>query len=300
LPEDLAVPLVFTNHDKGSLYREVAYPDLRGFLWARYYKRRESTAVKRATQLVFPSESAMELLIAHYPELESTIRAKTRVIHTGIEDPLNALRDYAGSAPGSGDVINVGHHIPDKGVEVALRLFAQLRRRRPAWRFVNFGQQTLLTPSLRRLAEELGIASVTDFRGVRSSTEVLGALRSAVLVLHTPINVVFDLSLLEAMAMGTAVVATNAKGNLEALGDAYPLAVSPQDAALNADQLRMIDDPQTLRAIGTALRQSYLSRFQPEGMVYSHAELWKELAGRARSQPCAAARTTPDRVRVEA
>jgi glycosyltransferase involved in cell wall biosynthesis len=241
----------------------------------------------------------MDLLIANYRELELTIRAKARVIHTGIEDPLNDLSDDAASAPGSGDVINVGHHLPTKGVELALRLFAQLRRRHPAWRFVNFGAHTALTPSLWRLAQELGVASVTEFRGSRPNAEVFGALRSAVLVLHTPLKVVFDLSLLEAMAMSAAVVATNGKGNLEALGHAYPLAVSPQDAALNDEQLRIIDDPQTLRAIGTALRQSYLSRFQPEGMVYSHAELWKELAGRAKSRLGAAARTTTSRLPVE-
>jgi len=303
LPHSFLVPVILTNHYNGSLYRESVFPncpELRSPIWARHYRRIEGGAICRARALILPSQSALQLLIDDFKDLEPQIRAKAHVVYTGIEDPLRAGSGLMETPrPESHAVVNVGSHIPVRGLETALRIFAELRRRHPSWRFVNFGLHGSLTHSLRTLSQDLGIAEAVDFRGLRPNAEVLKALLESVLVLHTPVRVVFDLCLLEAMSLGKAVVATNVTGNAEALGTLYPLLVSPQGAALNDHQLAIIDNQQALDALGMTLRRRYLSHFQPRNMAYAHAALWKRLVGATMCKPGRNLRPSPDPTPVE-
>jgi len=92
--------------------------------------------------------------------------------------------------------------------------------------FVNVGGWTQETDKLRSLAAELGISWKVPFQGGRPREEVLEAARRPFVGHPCAARVAFDLSLLEMMAMGILVLATAARGNVEAFGAGYRLLVA--------------------------------------------------------------------------
>lgn len=275
-------PLILTNHYKGSLYREAIYPSFPYFrtpLWRRYFQKREMKAITVVDVLTFPSESARDLLVHDYPELKDVILNKSDVIYTGIPDPTIVLQTGLASIEDDGDpnlgltVVNVANHIPDKGIDIALFIFRDLIRLTSIdLRFVNYGMPGPETYRLRKLAHELGIAEKVSFKGVLPHSKLLRVLHKAFVILHTPRKVVFDLVLLEAMALGTPVIATAVKGNKEALGETYPLLIPLDNPTIDHNQIKLLEQGKNL--IGAILRSRYEEKFKMEVMAKSYLALW--------------------------
>jgi glycosyltransferase involved in cell wall biosynthesis len=277
-----AKPLIFTNHAKGSAYREslaYSYPYYRTALWKKHFQEIEMEAIRVSDILTFPSESAMELLLNDYPRLEYLIRDKAKIIYTGIPDPkahlegTNSSNTEGFSSTRNLIVVNIGNHIPDKGVDIALRTFRILvDMSRLNLQFVNMGMHGPETNRLYLLAQELRLADRVLFVGVVPFKELLKILNEAFVALHTPRKVVFDLSLLEIMGLGKPVIATLVKGNLEALGITYPLFVSPNSPTLSQDQVNLLLSES--RSIGNKLRSRYEANFTLCKMVERYVNLW--------------------------
>lgn len=278
LPIDPHVPLVFTNHFKGSLYREFVYPtfpEFRSRLWRSYFLGIERRAIRNALVITFPSESARRLLLEDYPELWDEIERKSCIVYTGIPDPIETIPDNPRiEASHEVLVVNISNHIPDKGVDIALEVFAELLMLWPNARFINFGMLGSETERLRRLARCLGIASKVSFMGVQPKQVVLRVLSKAKVVLHTPRRTVFDLALLEAMALSRPVIVTATLGNLEAVGETYPLKVDVHTAKLDRVCIETLSNEAALEKIGRYLRQRYEDRFRVENMVERYVSLY--------------------------
>jgi len=288
LAPGVEVPLVFTNHFKGSFYREFlapTYPHLRGKAWKAYYTRIERGAIRRAETLVFPSFSAQDLLIRDYPDKEQEITGKARVIYNGLPAGTSAPLQRPGPAGERSVVLNVANHVPDKGIEVALRVFKHLFADHPL-RFVNIGELGPLTPELRGLVARLGLSDRAEFLGRKPREEVLARMAKATLVLHTPERVVFDLSLLEAMALGKPAVVSDVRGNREAVGPDYPFVLDPGGFPEGGDpkapewaSLLFLESER--RKWGTYLRDRFLKHFTIERMIKGYLDLWSESGVRA-------------------
>ena len=280
LPRDLPVPVLLTSHYKGSVYRESiapSNPELRHFLWKRYYMGIERRAIRRAERLIFPSESALDLMLEDFPEMRVEIRSKAGVIYTGIPDVCG---DSCGTATeistaGTRVILNISNHIPDKGIANSLHVFAQMFAADKTLRFVNMGSFGPCTSELRALADELGIAGVVEFRGARPLAEAHEALRKALLFLHTPQKVVFDISLLEAMAFAKPVIVTDAKGNIEAVGPGYPFVIPRAAPRLTQHQLDMLANDSCRGEWAERLRKGSLEVFTVPSMVRGYVSLWK-------------------------
>jgi glycosyltransferase involved in cell wall biosynthesis len=106
------------------------------------------------------------------------------------------------------------------------------------WNFINYGQKTNLTEELHTLVTDLGISRRVNFAGLKPQAEVREYLETSDVFLHTPVIVVFDLSLLEAMMHAIPVVTTPLEGNREALGVDYPLYAGTAEEV--AERLRWI------------------------------------------------------------
>ncbi len=281
--KQLSVPLIFTNHFKGSLYREAIAPTSPYFLtpkWEKYFRGIEEKAICVSDVLTFPSESARDLLIEDFQSLREIILKKSKIIYTGIPDPQNvqnkAKFEIDIKKHSTLQVVNIGNHIPDKGVDLAIHVFKKLiDLTNMDLYLVNFGQLTSETRKLSNLAEDLGIRERVMFKGVCSHNEVLNNIERAFLALHTPRKVVFDLSLLEIMALATPVFATNVKGNQEALGLSYPLFVVPERPEVSKDQITLLLEKRN--AIKEMLRARYESKFVASKMVEDYVKMWVSL-----------------------
>ncbi len=172
-----------------------------------------------------------------------------------------------------------------KGVDVFVQAAALVHRRVPAARFAVVGGpiegQEAYAATLEQLARRLDLADAVRFAGWRfgpaDMPEVYRALTLVVLPSRRPEP--FGLVLVEAMASGRPVVATDDGGPREicAPGETGVL-VPPGDAdALAAAMAWMLEHPEEARAMGEAGRRRAEGRYDLRAAVRAIESIYDEL-----------------------
>ena len=115
------------------------------------------------------------------------------------------------------DLLHVGSTVPRKGIEVLLRLFAEVRTQHPGTRLVRVGGQ--FTRNQERLATDLEISDATVVLPVVSREVLAAVYRRASLVLLPSRREGFGLPVIEALACNTPVVASDLSVIREVGGD---------------------------------------------------------------------------------
>ena len=128
-------------------------------------------------------------------------------------------------------------------------------------------------PAYEALCRELGILDSVRFLGeVGDVTGLLSAVDVG--VLSTPTEGCPN-AVLECMAMGLPVVATDVPGIREVVGDARIQLLAPpgDDSALGDALGRLATDADLRRRLGERNRLHVMERFAPERMLREHVEL---------------------------
>ena len=134
-----------------------------------------------------------------------------------------------------------------------------------------------LEPELRRLAEDLGIATRVRFLGQRDDVPEL--LRASDIYLHSSPSEGFGLAVLEAMAAGLPIVASRDAALTALVGDAGEL-VPPGDAAAMASALcRLVESPAE-RARLAALAGERARRFSIEATADAYIAEYQRILGK--------------------
>ena len=176
----------------------------------------------------------------------------------------------AGGRGGPLTILSVCRAVEKKGLDDVLRALARL----PAgldWRFEHIGGGALVA-RLEALAARLGIAGRVAFLGALPRTGVIAACaRADVFVLASRIARNGDRDglpnvLMEAQAMGLAVVSTTVSAVPEVIDDGRTgVLVPPRDpAALAAALAALAGDPARRLRLGAAASAAVRERFSPE------------------------------------
>ncbi len=246
----------------------------------------ERVAVEAAAAVVAVSAGMRDDVLAAYPAVSPD---RVRVIRNGIDtaeyapDPATDVLDAYGVDPDRPSVIFVGRITRQKGVPVLLRAAAALD---PAAQLVLCAGQPD-TPELAAEVEGL----VAELRATRSGViwipemlpkpAVIQLLSHATVFacpsLYEPLGIVN----LEAMACGTAVVASAVGGIPEVVSDGETGLLVPSDdpAALAAALGALIADPARATALGRAGRERAVAEFGWQSVAAQTAALYAELAG---------------------
>ena len=172
-----------------------------------------------------------------------------------------------------------------KGIEDFIDAAAIVASRRRDVRFLIVGEPSPINnrayvDGLEARTAQLGIADRVIFTGLRSDVP---ALLSAVDVSVMPsLNEALSNVLLESMAAGAAVVATNVGGTAEALVDGRNgLLVAPASPAVMAEAiLRLVDNPPLARELGANAQRTIRDRYSLDRMVASTEALYDYLLSR--------------------
>ncbi|MCO1658242.1 glycosyltransferase [Pseudonocardia sp. S2-4] len=139
--------------------------------------------------------------------------------------------------------------------------------------------------ALRKRAEDLGVSGSVRFLGQRDDIpELLSAADVNVLTSDWE---GLPISVLEALAAGVPVVASNVDGLSEVLAHGGGRLVPPGDPAAVAEALeRLLADPTQLAAMGRAGRQTVARHYDPLAMADRYGELFERVhaVGRRRSR----------------
>jgi alpha-maltose-1-phosphate synthase len=248
----------------------------------------ERTAIESAAAVIAVSRGMQADILMTYPNVPPD---RVHVIHNGIDaqqyapDPGTDVLTRHGIDPGQPSVAFVGRVTRQKGLQVLLRA---ARRLAPEAQLVLCAGQAD-TPELQAevsaLAAELRAtrSGVIWIPGMLAKPAVIQILSHATVFacpsLYEPLGIVN----LEAMACGTAVVASAVGGIPEVVDDGRTgLLVPPDDdAALAAALNALIADPARAAAFGARGRARAVAEFSWDSIAAQTAGLYASLAGRA-------------------
>jgi glycosyltransferase involved in cell wall biosynthesis len=165
----------------------------------------------------------------------------------------------------------------DKGHLCLVEAAREVVQAYPAVRFLFVGREDSEAARVRERIRQLGLQRHILLIGSRRDVvRILGASR---LTVHPGEQEGFSNAILEAMAAGLPVVASDSGGNPEALEDGVSGKLVPAgDAgALTSAILALLRDPVRAEAMGRAAMKRVRSRFSLDGMVTAVEETYTEL-----------------------
>ncbi len=172
---------------------------------------------------------------------------------------------------------------PEKRTRMALEAFAASGLAHDGWRMLIAGEGAE-KPMLESTAAMLGLADDVAFLGFRS--DIPNLMDAAGLLLATAQFEHFGLTVLEAMASGLPVVASEAGGHRETLSGLDRRALFPvDDVAGAARRLReLAHDAEGRRRLGEAERQRQQSEFSLDAQQANTEAVYLRAIAKARSR----------------
>lgn len=208
-------------------------------LFVRILQRVQTRVAVAATQIIVPSVYLQDITAAW-----GIPKEKIAVIHNGIRIPEHIPAQQKEN--GTFLIVSAGRRVPWKGFE-AIERVAQSH---PNW--------------------EVKIISG------RPRSEVLGWMKAADVFVLNSLYEGFPHALVEAMTLGTPVIATDAGGNKEVVGDTGLLIPPQDDAALERVLMEIVQNPRAARERAQAA-QARMKSFELPYMLDRTAELFKSV-----------------------
>nr|BBH86392.1 glycosyl transferase [Thermosporothrix sp. COM3] len=165
---------------------------------------------------------------------------------------------------------------PEKGIDTLLKALPSVIQTHPTLSLLLVGDGPEAR-ALRRLTDLSGLNNHVHFLGFRQDISALNQIFDLFVLPSREESC--SLALLEAMAAGKAVVATDVGGNAEVLRHGIDgLLITPDDPqALSRALLTLLGNPAQRETMGIAARQRVLAHFTCERMVAETLALYQRL-----------------------
>lgn len=197
-----------------------------------------------------------------------------RIVH----DDVSTLRTALGISSASLVLVSVANLIPYKGHRDLIEGVASVASKLPSgWVLLLVGRDGGLGNELRRVVANYGLDRHVLFLGERSDISViLAASDIGILCSHQE---GFSNAILEMMAAGLPVVATDAGGNAEAIIDGECGVIVPisQPTALARALLRLANEPTFRQKMGAAASKRVVEHFSKEQCIERYDALYRVL-----------------------
>jgi glycosyltransferase involved in cell wall biosynthesis len=251
--------LPWTHPDRGAQPRNKVLSAVAGAAVHPLERRLHRQTLERAAVVLVTGRPAFNAL----PE---RVQAKCEEVPLGVD----TARFTATSLPDEPVILFLSVLLPRKGYDVLLRAMPLVRARIPHVRLILAGDDPRgLRPHAEQRARELGIVDSIEFAGSIPTAGAPAIYRRARVFCQPSLGEPFGLTILEAMASGRPVVATNAGGVPGFVQDGVNgLLVPPGDATMLADALvTMLENRDLATRTGAANRDAAVRRFDWERVV---------------------------------
>lgn len=260
------VPLVYTPH---------------GYAFAGYFERAAERRAYRAAERMLAPLATVTLCVCHAERrlAESIGARRTRVVHNGVEEPEPEAPAAAIAALGDGGPVVGALTLlrPGKGIETLVDAVPRLLESVPDARVVVAGEGPD-RGALEARARDRGVADAVHFIGATAGAMPL--LAGSDVFVSASWAESFPLNVLEAMAAGVPIVATDVGGTGEAIEDGSSgLLVPARDPGALADAVAaLLTDRARAAALGAEARERQRSRFSVDRMIDGSLQVYSECA----------------------
>jgi GalNAc-alpha-(1->4)-GalNAc-alpha-(1->3)-diNAcBac-PP-undecaprenol alpha-1,4-N-acetyl-D-galactosaminyltransferase len=209
------------------------------------------------------------------------IRKRAAVIPNGVSFPAEAAAPFS-SRHGGHKLVAVGRLADQKGFDLLLSAFAQIRGQFPQWSLTVWGEGPE-RGALEKQRESLGLTGCVHFPG-RTKTPFKEMKEADLLVLSSRYEG-FPNALLEAMACGLAVISFDCpSGPGEIIRhDVDGVLVPPLDVNALAKAMSRLMGDAALRSALSARAKEVVQRFNMEGVM----KKWEDVFDKLQSTPSA-------------
>lgn len=249
-------PLIHTRHGRGQVETTLS-------------RAANRLAVHRSRFIVCVSADAVAVAKA-----EGARPDQLRVLLNGIDVTSYDASDY-GQRAATYRAVTVARLAPIKDIATMVRAARLLADRHPAFRLdiVGDGESR---PELEALTRQLNLQDVVTFHG--ATTNPRPHLSQAALFLQSSVSEGISLTLLEAMAAGLPIVATDVGGNHEVVerGKTGELVPAQNPTALAAAAERLLTTPSHAIEMSKAARARVERLFDLRKMVEAYEALYEE------------------------
>lgn len=236
---------------------------------------------RRTPAMLGNSRAVVDELVA-----EAGDASKVGLIHNGIaipaatsDDTRQGARNRLDLDPAAFVMVVVANLISYKGHGDLIAGLARIASQLPTpWHLLIVGRDEGIGDALRTQAADGGIVDHVTFLGECDDVEmILPAADVALLVSHQE---GFSNALLEAMAQGLAVIATDVGGNRDAIDDRKSgLLVPVRDPErLGEAVLKLAYDVDLRKSLGAAARDRVVGRFSQKACVERYLRLYQGFA----------------------
>jgi len=209
------------------------------------------------------------------------IVARSSVIYNGLDVPPLVPAPLDFDRP---RILCLGRVVKDKGFDLAVAAFADVRKRFPASRLIIAGDG-LARPDLERQVLTLELADAVDFLGWVDPEDVPGVINAAtIVVLPSRFQEPFPLVALQAAQMARPVVAARVGGLPESVVHGQTgLLVDREDPQQLASAIEfLLAHPEVAAGYGRSARARVLSVFSLTAYIDAYDSLYHKLANDAR------------------
>lgn len=189
-------------------------------------------------------------------------------------------------------VINVARQEPQKGHLFLLEAFAEVLRTHPdAW-LVLVGREGRSTAAIEDKIRALGLQHAVQRLGVR--TDVADLLCAADVFAFTSLYEGLGGAAVEAAGAALPVASFDISAIREVVGDSHPWLVPAQDAMALASAIdEILIDEDRAHAVGAALRERFLERYELSSVTEQMSQLYQDLHSALLTQPTSRLRRVP-------
>jgi len=220
---------ILTLHSKGSVVNTVkdyiGSSRLMSKIYSSYSKM-EDESLSIADIITFPSIAARDQFLSNKKDIKLN-REKVKIVYNGVDTEFirsvkvdrNFINRYSLNDGFDLKILSVADHIKVKNIDKVIDAIHYLKNKRGIKALlINIGNGPE-TKTLISKSRELGIFDQVKFLGRIPFIDIIKLLKSTDLLMSAAENVVFDMIIIEALAAGSIIIASNRGGNKESIMD---------------------------------------------------------------------------------
>ena len=260
---EYGTPVIVTDH---GIYIRERYIAVSTSKFTPFAKKFMLSLSSYATKLLYSTADQISPVCNYNHRWEKRFGAEaTRIktIYNGIDPAIFVPKEKPEKTRNRPTVVAAARVFPLKDIETMIRSCAVVRKQIPTVHYIVYGPTDVDPPYARRCMDLIGELELQDnftFAGFHSKPHEL--YHDGDISILSSVSEGFPYTVLESMACGRPVVATDVGGVREAL-EGYGIIAKPRDAqGLGEGVIELLQNDELRERLGTMGREQVLLRFR--------------------------------------